>query len=562
MDESTKPQALKLIQLFESAVNGKLVLPEFQRKFVWKPRDVELLLSSVAQGWPIGSFMIWKPDEEFRIASRDFDGVGPREEDNAAFLLDGQQRLTALLHALNPDYSKYRYFIKDFVSFLTADVTPDLEDHLQFLSAKVFHRRYPDLTTRVKKDVALISDVVQEQAFSSWTGLWGAHRSEEAASIEFFSRRRAVLPGLKYEYEVPCVMLGSEQKLESVARIFETTNKTGIKLGIVDLMVAKLYPSGFKLRDEWHDVQQEQQSLGAFFGTPESEGEVNAEDVLRILAYWTSGGAGVTRTQILKMKPEQVGARWSDAVAALVRALEFLRDKCGVVQGSLVPARMMLVPIAVGLDSAEKAGIDCGEVLERWFWSAVATSEFSRSTNSRAVRQTKKVAGAVTDAENGNGSEGPFWDGQLKRDDVVGALREKLLDSARGEQPLERAVLSLVVARGGRDWLDQKRPLVEVAGTIEAHHVVPKRAVGVQPSWNVDCIANLTPQGSVSNKALKNDFPLKAGVKGAATGPHFCDFAEFGATEVGGFEEFVQRRADKLADEVFWRAGGAAEEQE
>ena len=43
-------------------------------------------------------------------------------------------------------------------------------------------------------------------------------------------------------------------ELEALARIFETINRTGMKLDAFDLMVSVLYPKGFHLRDRWDEA--------------------------------------------------------------------------------------------------------------------------------------------------------------------------------------------------------------------------------------------------------------------------------------------------------------------
>lgn len=511
--------------------------------------------------------MIWRPGKEFEIAPRAFDGVPLRsQDDDLDYLLDGQQRLTALIHALRPDYSRYSYFIQNFVRYLTAVNAPDIEDHIASLAVAQFDKKYPSLEARAENDVALISDIVSDENFNDWITMYKSCHPDPGEA-RYFELRKERVPGLKDEYDIPCVMLGERQELEAVARIFETTNKTGVKLGTVDLMVAKLYPSGFKLRDEWRAVQERHHDrLGSFLGAPDKDGPVDAEDALRILAYWSSknraersvasggkrGAPSVTKTAILRMKSPEVKESWSDGVGALVQALEFLRERCGIVQGSLLPARMMLVPLAVALHEIGRRDETSLATVERWFWSMVVTAEFARSTNTRAVRQARRLLGTLVASAEAT----LFWDEEQGETELLGGLRERLLDSGSGEQPLQRAVLAAVIVNGGYDWRGEQQELPEVAGTIEAHHVFPQGAKGVTDEWNVGCIANLTPQGEVSNRELKNEFPLDAGVTGEAAGPHFCDFTELGAKDAETFGRFLRRRASALADFLHGLAKG------
>ena len=538
--------------LVADALEGRLALPEFQRDFAWKPPAVRLLLSSVALGWPIGSFMIWSPGD-YRLQAKEFHGVTgvALDEDKVQYLLDGQQRLTALIHALHPEYSGYRYFVRGLVEYLSSESDVEIEEHVDSLTAAQFAKRYPTLDDQTRADVALISDIVDDGKFSRWEKSYNAQRND-AQEPELFAMRALRLPGFK-AYAVPCVRLGSRLELSAVARIFETTNRTGVKLGTVDLMTATLYPE-FKLRDEWRDVVSGNYELREHF-----EGTLDAEDALRLLAFWKTDGKGVTRDQILKMKHRDVKGRWDDAVFALTETINFLRTECGVIQGSLLPQRLMVIPLAVAFDravSARRKGLSKARMraeLRQWFWYAVARGAFVRSTNTRAIRhaiaarsyvdgETKSIRGLL-DGDGGDGAE-----------DLV----DRLLDAGRGERALEAAVLALVVAQDGFDWRHEQGPLTHYAGSIQAHHIIPRKAQGVDGWSRVDCIANLTPQSSLSNNQLGNDFPIDAGVSGQVASAHFCDFLEIGARDHGTFEQFVKRRADAIRDAIEALSGPSA----
>src|SRR5438045_3394587 len=81
----------------------KLVLPEFQRSFVWRPMDIDLLLTSIVQDFPAGSLLFLRADPNMEMASRAVEGVNGASQTGVAdyLVLDGQQRLTSLSLALN-----------------------------------------------------------------------------------------------------------------------------------------------------------------------------------------------------------------------------------------------------------------------------------------------------------------------------------------------------------------------------------------------------------------------------------------------------------------------------
>ncbi|EFZ36599.1 hypothetical protein HMPREF0663_11512 [Hoylesella oralis ATCC 33269] len=78
---------------------GRIGLPDLQRPFVWKDNKVRELLDSMLKGFPIGFVMLWESPADFenkrQIGSNDKAFSVPRD-----LIIDGQQRLTALLAAI------------------------------------------------------------------------------------------------------------------------------------------------------------------------------------------------------------------------------------------------------------------------------------------------------------------------------------------------------------------------------------------------------------------------------------------------------------------------------
>lgn len=107
---------MKLQNLVKEIEQKKLVLPDFQRKFVWDKDDMCGLFASVLCQMPIGSILtLESADAEF--SCKKF-GAKPREckDDIAAgksleYLIDGQQRLTSLFAGYTTFY--YSAFKED-----------------------------------------------------------------------------------------------------------------------------------------------------------------------------------------------------------------------------------------------------------------------------------------------------------------------------------------------------------------------------------------------------------------------------------------------------------------
>jgi hypothetical protein len=75
----------KIERLITMARSGHLVIPEFQRPFVWNEGQVRKLVDSVARGYPIGSILLLRRSEVAKFADRKIEATEtPPDPDDAA----------------------------------------------------------------------------------------------------------------------------------------------------------------------------------------------------------------------------------------------------------------------------------------------------------------------------------------------------------------------------------------------------------------------------------------------------------------------------------------------
>jgi hypothetical protein len=76
--------------LVYNAVLGEWNIPEFQRAFVWSGDKVRDLAASLVKDYPIGVFLVWKPQELYPYARSATDAKITN------WVVDGQQRIVSL----------------------------------------------------------------------------------------------------------------------------------------------------------------------------------------------------------------------------------------------------------------------------------------------------------------------------------------------------------------------------------------------------------------------------------------------------------------------------------
>ena len=84
---------MKISEALHSIAKRDIVLPEFQREYVWNREQAKQLLVSLAKGYPVGGLLIWKTDTPPELKNV---GELPDKLGTMMVLLDGQQRLTTL----------------------------------------------------------------------------------------------------------------------------------------------------------------------------------------------------------------------------------------------------------------------------------------------------------------------------------------------------------------------------------------------------------------------------------------------------------------------------------
>jgi hypothetical protein len=112
--ERPAAEARSISDLVSAAHRGAIRMPAFQRGYRWNERDVRELFDSVWRGFPIGSLLLWErpaPPGAERFGSLQVDAPAT---DKALWVVDGQQRLTALAATLvehpHPDPAFELYF--------------------------------------------------------------------------------------------------------------------------------------------------------------------------------------------------------------------------------------------------------------------------------------------------------------------------------------------------------------------------------------------------------------------------------------------------------------------
>lgn len=92
MAEKYNASNLAVEQILSQIKSGEIAIPEIQRPFVWKPKQVRDLIDSLYTGYPTG-YLIISQNPNMRLK----DGT---LSEGKQIMIDGQQRVTAMMTAI------------------------------------------------------------------------------------------------------------------------------------------------------------------------------------------------------------------------------------------------------------------------------------------------------------------------------------------------------------------------------------------------------------------------------------------------------------------------------
>jgi hypothetical protein len=396
---------------------GRIALPDFQRDFVWKPSQVVELLDSISKQWPIGSLLMLNGPQPFAFRAVD-SAPDIRSKDLDLYILDGQQRVTALYHAI-ANVSKFCYYV-DF-----NELANDGYEVIKWDRRSRFEKEHPDLRSRAAAGVALIKDIWDHPDFFAWLG--GIKNDED--KTKFVRLREDRLTGLQSKvYHMIAIELEQGIELEALARIFETINRTGVALNAFDLLVAKLYPTKFNLRNAWEGACQK---YPVFIRL--KVGELEILKLVSLLIRKFEGrqfSRGVRQGDLLGLEANLIIKYWEKAIDLYAQAL----DEClsyGVTSYELMPSWAMVLGVAGCL--LEYGPTEAGE----WWKNRLVRQTFAQAANTKIVSEFD--SGMKIDAKSSEPEDS----------DPAGMLSKP----AKANGLFTKGMLGLIVARGAIDPL-------------------------------------------------------------------------------------------------------------
>jgi uncharacterized protein with ParB-like and HNH nuclease domain len=222
---------MNLLKFINMLACGEFLIPTFQRHFVWEPAGIIDLWDSIYHFYPIGSFLYWKTDFRLKIHRKLGGFTLPqqhtleKEKGERSYILDGQQRATALLASFfggKESVNKADSF--DYTLYFDAV-------NANFLFENELYRRKREVDS---KFLIRVKDIAEAGACfpGNLSSIPGYNQSVEDNLLQLKHSF------INYNITMICI---TGFDIAGVCKIFERINHAGKQLENFDIMVARSF---------------------------------------------------------------------------------------------------------------------------------------------------------------------------------------------------------------------------------------------------------------------------------------------------------------------------------
>lgn len=200
---------------------GDIAIPEIQRPFVWKGRQVRDLVDSLYNGYPTGYLIIWQnPNVKLKDGR---DAVGKK------VLIDGQQRITALMTAISGHKILTENYDEKTIRIAFNPLASDDEEC--FAVTTPAHEKssfwIPDISVVFKPD------------FDSYEFVETYAEKNPGVSKRDVNQKITKLLNIK-SCQIGAIQLVAELDISEVTEVFVRINSQGKRLNEADFAMSKI----------------------------------------------------------------------------------------------------------------------------------------------------------------------------------------------------------------------------------------------------------------------------------------------------------------------------------
>ncbi|MDD5369410.1 MAG: DUF262 domain-containing protein [Anaerolineaceae bacterium] len=437
---------MKISELLDGIRTQDIVLPEFQREYVWNKDQAKKLTISLVREYPVGSLLFWKTDSppELKNVKKLPDKLGL-----ISVILDGQQRLTTLYLLINGNIPPY---------YTDQDIKTDPRD-LYFCLENGDFQYYQSTVMKGNLVWIRVVDVFVGQEINVFK-IASAQTQDGAKEFELAQQYNNHLTSLKniVQTELPVLTVPLKASLSESINIFDWINSQGTKL--TDAELALTHVTG-----RWSQARRVMK---------EKIVKLNQSHYFYDLTFMVRSLTGIVAKRALyetihEQPKEKLITGWETLSKILDYIAGLLPDRAYIHSTWDLSTTNVLVPIIVYL-SLNKCKFPNDKELRRairWMYLANSWARYSGQTDQKLEYDVAQIIQ----------QESP-WDALVNAIvDQRGRIEIKPadMDGRAAQHPLYLTSYILAKSNGAMDWFNGL-PLRSHPGpnyAIHSHHIFP-----------------------------------------------------------------------------------------
>jgi hypothetical protein len=454
-------------------LHNELQIPEIKRGYKWPSRRAAELISWLYHGRPTEQLLLWRPDKAVRCRPFSIGRVPTEPIGNPLYLIDGEQRLTALYRVLNDHPETQVVFNFETQEFRIRSAATATETWV-----KVF-----DVTQPSANHYALVERISQVSRVLS--------RSEIA-------ERLLRVSGIRYrDYDIKVL---TDISYEDVATICGR-NQGGEPWTSDERMIATL-------AIRWPGIVNTLQAEATQW---KSEGYSNIDETFlaRALIAVTHGDLSAwSKISVEASSSQNLQKNWRTVQRGTRHLVPLLKNNLKITHSSLLPSMLVLLPLIVFLGERPDERMDEETRNSILYWLLVATIR---------RRYTKITDDALSQDIATVREPSPAWGLHNNLGTIDTRVKVNARNISAPHQSNPYSLLGFLIARdkGAGDWWYG----IEVAEggyagqRLEAHHIHPQATLtGHTNKYSraeIDDLANIAFISGRANRDIRDRPPAE-----------------------------------------------------
>lgn len=466
----------QLAEWLERTISGTLMLPRFQRKQAWNHQNVERFIWAMLQGRPLGVFLVLHVDPDDPPFATKRISEHQRESRCTEHLLDGQQRLTALLSAFLDSHETHSFYLEldsqSVEAFKPCDVkaiskTGKYKSIIGDPSKEYANRWIPIHLLNPMRESTSSGNTPRKIGIT-----WRKHAVDNIADQE---RLEVTIADLRSRIDmttIPWLALPQSTTSTDAINIFIDTNRSAVTLSEFDIAVAQMEEdTGDSLQSFIDELELSVPELVQL--APDEIGDflLKAECVIQKNKPTYGNYKKLDLIKLNNARNERTNAiQWA------IREINRLK----IWKSSQLPTAVPLRVLPALYKDIPKDGTQHAlamNLVRRYLWHSFLTDRYDRQANDRLKDDYDAIVNALKDPTKTRRIPA-FSASAPTRDEIKAAGWPK----SRGR--LSRGILAACCQDGARDIASNQE--LGSDGRHDYHHIFPKTALK-----GIDCDADI-----------------------------------------------------------------------